>query len=45
MSGESDIEIRQIFDTEDFAKAMTAELRAQEDELRAQVAAQARPAR
>lgn len=35
MAGESEIEIRQIFDMDDFGDAMTPELRAQEDRLRA----------
>ena len=42
--GESEIEIRQVFDTEDFGEALTPELREQEERLRAQVAAQSRPA-
>jgi hypothetical protein len=36
MEGESEIEIRQIFETDDFGDAMTPELREQEDRLRAQ---------
>ena len=40
MSGESEIEIRPIFETEDFGEAFTPELRAQEERLRAEVAAQ-----
>ena len=44
MPGESEIEIRQVFDTEDFGEALTPELREQEERLRAQVAAQSRPA-
>jgi len=36
---EGEIEIRQIFDTEDFGDAMTPEVRAQEESLRAQMAA------
>jgi hypothetical protein len=36
MPGESEIEIRQIFETEDFGDAMTPELREQEERLRAQ---------
>ena len=40
MPGESEIEIRQIFSAEDFGDALTPELRAQEDRLRAQVEAQ-----
>jgi hypothetical protein len=38
MPGDSEIEIRQIFETEDFAEALTPELREQEERLRAQVA-------
>ncbi len=38
--GGSEIEIRQIFDTEDFGAELTPELRAQEDRLRDQLAAQ-----
>ncbi|MBL8466742.1 YciI family protein [Methyloversatilis discipulorum] len=37
MPGESEIEIRQIFDSDDFGDAMTPELRAQEDRLREQI--------
>lgn len=36
---ESEIEIRQIFEAEDFGKEFTPELRAQEDRLRQQIAA------
>ncbi len=40
MGGESEIEIRQVFDAEDFAASdPTGELRAKEGELRAQTAA------
>ena len=39
MDGESEIEIRQVFETEDFGEAMTPELREQEDRLRAQTEA------
>jgi hypothetical protein len=39
MPGESEIEIRQIFENEDFGEALTPELREQEDRLRAQIAA------
>ena len=40
MEGESEIEIRQVFDAEDFAASdPTGELRAKEGELRAQTAA------
>jgi hypothetical protein len=35
--GGAEIEIRPVFETEDFGKALTPELRAQEDRLRAQV--------
>jgi hypothetical protein len=38
MPGESDIEIRQIFEAEDFGEALTPELKAQEERLRGQVA-------
>ena len=41
MPGESEIEIRQIFEAEDFGEAFTPELRAQEERLRAQVSRQA----
>ena len=41
MPGESTIEIRQIFDAEDFGEALTPELREQEERLRAQAAANA----
>ena len=34
MSGESDIEIRQVFEAEDFGEAFTPELREQEERLR-----------
>ncbi|GHD00487.1 hypothetical protein GCM10007320_57960 [Pseudorhodoferax aquiterrae] len=40
MPGESELEIRQVFDAEDFGEAFTPELRAQEERLREQVAAQ-----
>jgi hypothetical protein len=40
MPGDSEIEIRQIFEAEDFGEAFTPELRAQEDRLRAQLAQQ-----
>jgi hypothetical protein len=39
MSGEPEVEIRQVFDPEDFGPALTPELREQEDRLRAQLAA------
>ena len=35
--GDSDIEIRRIFEAEDFGEAYTPELREQEDRLRAQI--------
>ena len=44
MPGESEIEIRQVFGAEDFGEAFTPELREQEERLRAQVAAQVKPA-
>ena len=37
MESESDIEIRRIFEAEDFGEALTPELREQEDRLRAQM--------
>ena len=36
MPGESEIEIRQVFEAEDFGAELTPELRAQEERLRAQ---------
>jgi hypothetical protein len=36
--GESEIEIRQVFETEDFGAELTPELREQEERIRAQVA-------
>ncbi|HNI00484.1 MAG TPA: YciI family protein [Rhodocyclaceae bacterium] len=38
MPGESEIEIRQIFDAEDFGEALTPELREQEEHLRERIA-------
>ena len=38
MPGESEIEIRQVFEAEDFGDEFTPELREQEERLRAQVA-------
>jgi hypothetical protein len=38
MPGESEIEIRQIFETEDFGEEFTPELREQEERLRQQMA-------
>lgn len=37
MPGESEIEIRPVFEAEDFGEALTPELREQEDRIRAQV--------
>jgi len=37
MPGESDLEIRPIFEAEDFGDALTPEVRAQEDRLRSQL--------
>ncbi|MBA3480169.1 MAG: YciI family protein [Pirellulales bacterium] len=37
MEGESEIEIRQVFENEDFGDEFTPELRAQEDRLRAEI--------
>jgi len=37
MPGDSEIEIRQIFEAEDFGKEFTPELREQEERLRAQM--------
>lgn len=37
MEGESEIEIRPLFETEDFGAELTPELRAQEERLRAEV--------
>jgi len=39
MESESEIEIRQVFEAEDFGKEFTPELREQEDQLRKQIAA------
>jgi hypothetical protein len=41
MPGESEIEIRQIFEAEDFGEAFTPELREQEERLRAQASSNA----
>ena len=38
--GGAEVEIRQVFDTEDFGEALTPELREQEERLRAQAAKQ-----
>src|SRR5690606_37805503 len=40
MPGDSEIEIRQIFEAEDFGEAFTPELREQEERLRARIAAE-----
>ena len=40
MSVDSEIEIRPVFEADDFGEALTPELREQEDRLRAQLAAQ-----
>jgi len=40
MESDSEIEIRPVFEAEDFGAALTPELREQEERLRAQVAAQ-----
>ena len=40
MGTESEIEIRQVFEAEDFGEAFTPELREQEERLRTQIAAQ-----
>jgi hypothetical protein len=37
MKGESEIEIRQVFEAEDFGAELTPELREQEERLRAQI--------
>jgi hypothetical protein len=39
MEGESEVEIRQVFENEDFGAEFTPELRAQEDRIRAGIAA------
>jgi hypothetical protein len=41
-NGETEIEIRQVFEVEDFGSELTPELREQEERLRAQVAAKKR---
>ncbi len=41
MLGDSEIEIRKIFEAEDFGDAMSPELREQEDRMRAELAAKA----
>ena len=42
MDGESEIEIRQVFEAEDFGAEFTPELREQEERLRAQMEANAK---
>jgi hypothetical protein len=42
-SGESEIEIRQVFEAEDFGAEFTPELREQEERLRTQIAAKQSP--
>jgi hypothetical protein len=39
MAGESELEIRQVFEAEDFGDALTPEIRQQEERLRAQTGA------
>ncbi len=39
MAGESEIEIRQVFEAEDFGESLTPELREQDERLRAEAAA------
>ncbi len=41
MLGESEVEIRQVFEAEDFGEAFTPELREQEERLRKQIGGQA----
>ena len=41
LEGESEIEIRQVFEADDFGPALTPEVRAQEERLRAQIAKKA----
>ncbi|RQP22420.1 hypothetical protein DZC73_22500 [Albitalea terrae] len=41
MEGETEVEIRQVFEADDFGEEFTPELRAQEEQLRAQIASQA----
>jgi hypothetical protein len=42
MEGESEIEIRQVFEADDFGKEFTPELRQQEDRIRQQIAVNAK---
>ena len=43
MMSDSEIEIRPVYEAEDFGEAMTPELREQEDRLRAQIEQQQKP--
>ncbi|HEY6991966.1 MAG TPA: YciI family protein [Bryobacteraceae bacterium] len=43
MPGESEIEIRQVFEAEDFGSTLTPEMRKQEERLRAQLQKEPRP--
>jgi hypothetical protein len=43
MGTESEIEIRPVLEMEDFGAALTPEIKAQEDRVRAQVAARQQP--
>ena len=45
MEGESEIEIRQVFEADDFGAEFTPELRAQEERLRAEIDEEANKAR
>ena len=45
MDGDSEIEIRPVFEAEDFGAELTPELRAQEDRLRAEVEQKAKTSR
>jgi hypothetical protein len=40
--GGTEVEIRRVFETEDFGEALTPELRAQEDRMRAEVASRSK---
>jgi hypothetical protein len=42
MEGDSEIEIRQVFEAEDFGESLTPEVREQEERLRAQSESQRR---
>jgi glutathione S-transferase len=41
MDGGTELEVRQVFEAEDFGEALTPELREQEERLRAQAGSQA----